>query len=91
LTDIGPVAKLEALAHTLKGSVAVEACDVTQRDAVESLVRRHKPFTALADTAGICPFEPELAAAGTISAQTGPGRTYAALESCSISAVRHWE
>ena len=57
LTDIGPIAKLEALAQTLKGSVAVETCDVTQRDAVESLVRRHKPFTALADTAGICPFE----------------------------------
>ena len=57
LSDVGNLAKLEGLAHSLKGVVAAELCDVTQRDAVETLVKRHGPFTALADTAGICPYD----------------------------------
>lgn len=48
---------LEQLAHSLKGPVAIEGCDVAQRTQVEALVARHAPFTALADTAGICPYD----------------------------------
>ena len=48
---------LEQLAHSLNGSVTVEGCDVSQRTQVDALVARHAPFTALADTAGICPYD----------------------------------
>ncbi len=57
LSDFGQREKLEALAHDLKGVTAVESCDVTDRVAVEAMIKRHGPFTALADTAGICPFD----------------------------------
>ena len=58
LTDIEQnQSALEQLAHSLKGQVAVECCDVTQRAQVEALVTRHDPLTALADTAGICPYD----------------------------------
>ena len=57
LSDFGQREKLDALAHDLKGVTAVESCDVTDRAAVEAMIKRHGPFTALADTAGICPFD----------------------------------
>jgi len=57
LSDFGQQAKLEELAQQLKGVTAVESCDVTDRTAVEAMTQRHAPFTALADTAGICPFD----------------------------------
>ncbi|MVW70983.1 SDR family NAD(P)-dependent oxidoreductase [Bordetella sp. 15P40C-2] len=57
LTDIAPPARLEAIAHGLPGVDAVERCDVSDRAAVDDLVRRHGPFQALADTAGICPYD----------------------------------
>ena len=57
LSDFGQQAKLEELAQQLKGVTAVESCDVTDRTAVEAMIQRHAPFTALADTAGICPFD----------------------------------
>lgn len=57
LSDFGQQAKLEELAQQLKGVTAIESCDVTDRTAVEAMTQRHAPFTALADTAGICPFD----------------------------------
>ena len=57
LSDFGQREKLDTLAHDLKGVTAVESCDVTDRAAVEAMIQRHGPFTALADTAGICPFD----------------------------------
>ena len=57
LSDVGNRVRLEELAQQLQGVAAVETCDVTDRAAVEALVQRHGPFTALADTAGICPYD----------------------------------
>lgn len=57
LSDMVEPARLEHLASEIKGVVATERCDVTQRDAVEAMVKRHGPFNALVDTAGICPFD----------------------------------
>jgi NAD(P)-dependent dehydrogenase (short-subunit alcohol dehydrogenase family) len=57
LSDAVAASRLEELANEIKGVVATERCDVTQREEVEALVKRHGPFTALADTAGVCPYE----------------------------------
>ena len=46
----------KAVAYIRK-KLATERCDVTKRDAVEAMVKRHGPFTALADTAGVCPYD----------------------------------
>ena len=56
LTDIDSF-KLETLTHELKGVAAAHRCDVSDRAAVEHLVAQHGPFDALADTAGICPYD----------------------------------
>lgn len=57
LSDFVEPARLEEIASNIKGVVATERCDITQRSAVEAMVNRHGPFTALADTAGVCPYD----------------------------------
>ena len=56
LTDIDSF-RLESLVHELRGVAAAHRCDVSDRAAVEHLVAQHGPFDALADTAGICPYD----------------------------------
>ncbi|HBI82569.1 SDR family oxidoreductase [Orrella sp. NBD-18] len=57
LSDFVESSRLDEIANQIKGVVATERCDVTKRDAVEAMVKRHGPFTALADTAGVCPYD----------------------------------
>lgn len=57
LADVTNLPKLEALAHELPGVESVHLCDVSDRKAVDALVSALPPLSALADTAGICPFE----------------------------------
>lgn len=56
LTDIDSF-RLETVAHEIGNVAAVHRCDVSDRAAVEHLVSQHGPFSALADTAGICPYD----------------------------------
>ena len=57
LSDCVDTQRLETLAHEIGGVRAVHRCDVTDRDAVQAMIRQHGPFSALADTAGICPYD----------------------------------
>lgn len=57
LCDIASERKLESVAEGIPGVVAVHSCDVSNRQAVEDMVRRFGPFSALADSAGICPYD----------------------------------
>lgn len=57
LADVSPVQKLEAIASDLDGVDSVHCCDVSDRQAVESLVGSLPPICALADAAGICPYD----------------------------------
>jgi len=57
LCDVVEREKLETLAHDIPGVESVHLCDVSQRDAVERLVGSLAPLSALADTAGICPYD----------------------------------
>lgn len=57
LADIAELRKLETLASEIPGVEGVHQCDISDRAAVESLVRQLPPLSALADTAGICPFD----------------------------------
>lgn len=56
LCDVVEREKLETLAQDIPGVESVHLCDVSQRDAVERLVGSLAPLSALADTAGICPY-----------------------------------
>ncbi len=57
LTDLHITPELSQLASTLPGVHALQACDVTQRSDVESLVQAQPEIHALIDTAGICPYD----------------------------------
>ncbi len=57
LSDCVDTQQLETLAQEIGSVTAVHRCDVTSRDEVESMVKQHGPFSALADTAGICPYD----------------------------------
>lgn len=57
LTDVTNLQKLENLAHEIPGVESVHLCDVSERKAVDALVTALPPLSALADTAGICPFD----------------------------------
>lgn len=57
LTDLQITPELARLASDLPGVQSLQACDVTQRDAVESLVQAQPGISALIDTAGICPYD----------------------------------
>lgn len=57
LSDCTDLQRLERVAHGLAGVQAVHQCDVTARAEVERMVSQHGPFDALADTAGICPYD----------------------------------
>ena len=58
LTDIAStVNRMEKLASELKGVAAVQALDIADRQAVETLIAKHAPIDALIDTAAICPFD----------------------------------
>jgi 3-oxoacyl-[acyl-carrier protein] reductase len=57
LTDLQITPPLTALADTLPRVLAVQACDVSQRQQVEALVGQHSAISALIDTAGICPYD----------------------------------
>lgn len=57
LTDVSNLQKLETLADEIPGVEGVQLCDVSERNAVEKLVKALPPISALADTAGICPYD----------------------------------
>ena len=58
LTDVNSsLSKLETLAAGLQGVEAVQALDISDRKAVESLIAGHAAIDALIDTAAICPFD----------------------------------
>lgn len=57
LSDWVETAQLESLAHEIPGVDAVHRCDVSQRADVQAMTSRLGPFSALADAAGICPYD----------------------------------
>ena len=57
LADRVDLERLRALADQIGGAAAVYHCDVSDRHQVEAMVAQCGPFDALADTAGICPFD----------------------------------
>ena len=53
LTDVaGTLVRLEKLASELKGVAAVQALDISDRQAVEALTSKHAPLDALIDKIG---------------------------------------
>ena len=56
LTDIAPVASLEAVAADMNGVESVHSCDSSNRTAVEALVASLPVLTGLVDAAGISPY-----------------------------------
>jgi 3-oxoacyl-[acyl-carrier protein] reductase len=57
LADLVDTGQLEAVARGVPGVAAVVRCDLGDRDAVERMARDLGPFDALADAAGICPYD----------------------------------
>lgn len=57
LTDFSGREAMETLAHELGGVESIHLCDVGDRAAVERMVDNLAPLSALADTAGVCPYD----------------------------------
>lgn len=53
---VGPD-QLRTLADDIGGAIAVHSCDISDQDQVKVMVAQSGPFDALADAAGVCPYD----------------------------------